>query len=232
MIPDWSLAQEFVNMYLGLGGEFFAPGSAEATIDEGKATEALNMLKELSGFMDPDYLTFDSESLVPRWDAGDVAMMEIWGSQAPSFMPGTTAAPAEVADNTVLAAAPSVGGRGVPATTVWWDGFAIARNIPDDEAAAAFQAMMYGLSPEMAAANPDAAVWLIQGYQPTPSAIGVMASVQGGAPSYSMLPYMGLLHDAFGTNMAAFMTGSKTAGQVISDALRDYHTAATQAGFL
>ena len=231
MIPDWSLAQEFVNMYLGFGGEFFAPGSAEPVVDEAKAVQALEMLKELSTYMDPDYLTFDTEALVPRWDAGEVAMMEVWGSQAPSFMPGTSAAP-DIAAHTVLAAAPSVGGRGVPATTVWWDGFAVAQNVPDEEAATAFQAMMHGLSPEMAEAHPEAAVWLIEGYQPTPSATGVMASVQGGAPSYSMLPYMGLLHDAFGANMAAFMTGGKTAEQVVADALRDYRTSARQAGFL
>ena len=27
--PDWNLGEEFVNMYLGHGGEFFKPGTAE-----------------------------------------------------------------------------------------------------------------------------------------------------------------------------------------------------------
>ena len=231
MIPEWSLAQEFVNMYLATGGEFFEPGSAEPAIDEAKAAQALQMLKDLSGYMDPDFLTFDTEALVPRWNAGEIAMANIWGSQSSSFLPETSDAP-EIAAETALAAAPSFDGQGVPATTVWWDGFAIAKNISDEDAATAFQAMMYGLSPEMAAENPEAAVWLIEGYEPTAGAVGVMASVQGGAPSYSMLPYMGLMHNAFGTNMAAFMTGGKSAEDVIADALRDYQASATQAGFL
>ncbi len=231
MIPNWSLAQEFVNMYLGTGGEFFTPGSAEPSIDEEKAVYALEMLKDMTAYMDPDFLTFDTEALVPRWDAGEVAMMNVWGSQAASFLPGTSNAP-EIAENTVLAAAPSVDGNGVPATTVWWDGFAIAKNVSDEDAATAFQAMMYGLAPEVAQENPEAAVWLVKGYEPTPGAVGIAESVAGGAPGYSMLPYMGLMHDAFGSNMAAFMTGGKSAEQVISDALRDYRASAAQAGFL
>jgi hypothetical protein len=39
-----------------------------------------------------------------------------------------------VAENTVFAAAPTVGGGTIPATTIWWDGFAIAQNISDEDA--------------------------------------------------------------------------------------------------
>ncbi|WP_226782371.1 ABC transporter substrate-binding protein [Oceaniglobus trochenteri] len=231
MIPDWSLAQEFVNMYMGRGGEFFEPGSAKPALDMDKAIATLEMLKEMSTYMNPDYLTFDTDAIVPIWEAGEVAMANLWGSQASSFLPENSPSP-EIAENTRFAAAPSVGGQGVPATTVWWDGFAIPKNIPDEDAEIAFRAMMYGLSPEMVADNPRAAVWLIKGYEPTPAAKGIVESVQGGAPSYSMLPYMSLMHDTFGANLAAFMTGGKSAEETISDVLRDYETSARQAGFL
>ncbi|MBY4893549.1 extracellular solute-binding protein [Rhodobacteraceae bacterium N5(2021)] len=231
MIPEWSLAQEFVNMYLGRGGEFFEAGSGAPNIDEEKAIATLQMLREMSTYMNPDYLTFTTDAIVPIWEAGEVAMANLWGSQASTFLPENSPVP-DIAAATRFAAAPSVGGNDVPATTVWWDGFAIPRNITDEDAATAFQAMMYGLSPEMVAENPTAAVWLIDGYEPTDAAVGIIASVQGGAPSYSMLPYMGLMHDAFGSNMAAFMTGGKTAEETLADALRDYETSARQAGFL
>ena len=230
-MSGWSLGQEFVNMYLGLGGEFFEPGSAEPMLDMDLAIQALEMLKQMTEYMNPDYLTFNSDAIMPIWEAGEIAMANLWGSQAVNFNPETSPAP-EIAAETRLAAAPSAGGRDVPATTVWWDGFAIARNISDEDAAVAFQAMMYGFSPDMARENPDAAVWLIDGYEPTPSAEGVFASVSGGAPSYSMLPYMGLLHDSFTNNIAAFFTGRESAEQALNDALRDYRTAAQQAGFL
>lgn len=231
MIPEWSLAQEFVNMYLGRGGAFFETGSAAAAIDEEKAIATLEMLREMSTYMNPDYLTFNTDAIVPIWEAGEVAMANLWGSQASTFLPENSPAP-EIAAATRFVAAPTVGGNDIPATTVWWDGFAIPRNISDEDAATAFRAMMYGMSPEMVAEHPQAAVWLIDGYEPTETAVGIIASVEGGAPSYSMLPYMSLMHDSFGANMAAFMTGGKTAQETLADSLRDYETSARQAGFL
>lgn len=47
----WGLAQEFNNMYLGMGGEFFQPGTAEPAIENERAVAALHMLRDLSGFM-------------------------------------------------------------------------------------------------------------------------------------------------------------------------------------
>ena len=39
--PGWDLAAEFVNMYLGTGDEFFAPGSAELAIDTDNVRKVL-----------------------------------------------------------------------------------------------------------------------------------------------------------------------------------------------
>ena len=39
--PGWDLGEEFVNMYLGYGGELFTPGSAELALDPVKAAAAL-----------------------------------------------------------------------------------------------------------------------------------------------------------------------------------------------
>ena len=144
----------------------------------------------------------------------------------------TAGAAPEVAADTVMAAAPTVGGGAIPATTLWWDGFVIAKNITDEDADASFRAMMTAISPEMAAANPTAAAWLIKGYTPTPAAVGVFETVKAGAKPYPMLPYMGLLHTALGDNLAEFMQGQETAEQALADATTAYNTAATEAGFL
>ena len=58
--------------------------------------------------------------------------------------------------------------------------------------------MMHAIRPEVATENPDAAVWLIKGYQPGPAAVGVLATAKGGARPYPMVPSMGLLHTALG----------------------------------
>ena len=44
----WNLSQEFVNMYLGHGGEFFKPGTAEPSINNAKGVAALNVIKQLT----------------------------------------------------------------------------------------------------------------------------------------------------------------------------------------
>jgi ABC-type glycerol-3-phosphate transport system substrate-binding protein len=137
-----------------------------------------------------------------------------------------------VAENTVFAAAPTVGGGTIPATTIWWDGFAIAQNISDEDAEASFRAMIHALSPEMTAANPDLAVWLIPGFEPGPAAAGVLASVQGGAKPYPMVPQMGALHGALSAELADFMAGSESAEQALADVAAAYETAAREQGFI
>jgi multiple sugar transport system substrate-binding protein len=188
-------------------------------------------MKSMADTMAPEYMTYDTNSLDPVWTGGGAAMMNMWGSRASAITDVAGAAP-DIAADTVLAAAPTVGGGTTPATTLWWDGFAIAQNISDEDAEASFQAMMHGIAPEVAAANPEAAAWLIAGYQPTPAAVGVFDTVSAGAKPYPMLPYMGLLHTALGDNLAEFMQGQETAEQALADVTTAYNTAAKEAGFL
>jgi ABC-type glycerol-3-phosphate transport system substrate-binding protein len=228
--PGWDLAQEFVNMYLGTGGEFFEPGTANLAIDPEKGVQALEMMKALTAYMPPDYTTFDSNALSALYQQGRVGIVNMWGSRAASFL-GEESLP-KVAENTVFAAAPTVGGGTIPATTVWWDGFSIAKNVSDEDAEASFRAMAHALSPEMTAANPDLAVWLIPGYEPGPAAAGVLASVQGGAKPYPMVPQMGALHGALSAELADFMAGSESAEQALADVAAAYDTAAREQGFI
>ena len=229
--PGFDLGAEFVNMYLGLGGEFFEPGTANATIDNETGVQALEMMKSLSEYMDADFMTYDTNAIKPLWEAGEVAMLNGWGSRASALIDPEGPAP-EIAENTVLAAAPTVGGGTIPAATLWWDGFAIAKNISDEDAEASFRAMMHALAPETAQEHAEVAVWLIPGYEPTPAAKGVVETMQAGAKPYPMLPYMGVLFTAIGDNLAQFMQGQESAEQALADATQAYETAAREAGFL
>ena len=229
--PGFDLAEEFVNMYSGLGGEFFKPGTPTASIDNERGVKALQMMKALSEYMGPDNLTYNTNAIKPLWQSGQVAMLNGWGSRAASMIESVPPNP-EIGPNTVLAAAPTVGGGTTPAATLWWDGFAIAKNISDKDAAASFQAMMHGIRPEVAKKNAAVAVWLIKGYEPTPAAAGVVATLKAGAKPYPMLPYMGVLFTAIGDNLARFMQGQQTAEQALGSATQAYNTAAKEAGFL
>lgn len=229
--PGWDLAAEFVNMYLGTGDEFFAPGSAELAIDNDNGRKVLETMRAMTTFMNPDYLTYDANEISKVWDAGNVAMMNQWGSLAGAAIDPATANP-DVAANTGFAPAPTIGGGTIPAAALWWDGFTIAKNVSDADAEVSFQAMVKGISPETVAANPAAATWLVAGYEPGPAAVGVIGNANGGARAYPMQPYMGLLHTALSAELADFIAGKEDADQALADVKAAYDTAAKEAGFL
>jgi len=47
-----------------------------------------------------------------------------------------------------------------------------------------------------------------------------------------MLPYMGILHTAFGSNIADFLQGKESAEQTLTDITDAYTAGAKEAGFL
>ena len=227
----WNLGEEFVNMYLGYGGEFFKPGTAEVSINNAKGVAALNMLKALVEYANPDFLTYDSNASSAQWEAGNIALMFAWGSRSSAILDDEGSTP-EIVANTMLAGAPTVAGGSKPATTLWWDGFTIAKNISDEDAEASFIAMMKGISTEMVKANNDLSVWLIDGYQPGKGAKGVYASAQADAAPYPMLPFMGPLHSALGAEISDFLQGKENAEQALGDVEAAYNAAAREKGFL
>jgi ABC-type glycerol-3-phosphate transport system substrate-binding protein len=122
----WNLGEEFINMYMGSGGQLFKAGTAEASVNNANGVATLNLLKELLSFSNPDFLTFDSNATQALWEAGNLAMATMWGSRGGPILDdeGSTN---DITSNTVLAAAPTWGGKSIPASTLWWDGFTIAK---------------------------------------------------------------------------------------------------------
>jgi len=227
----WNIAEEFVNMYIGHGGEFFEPGTAKVSINNQAGVDALNMMKSLSDYMNPDFLTHDSNATSAEWKAGNVAIMNMWGSRVGPLKSDEVAA--EVASNTDIAGPMTVGGGSIPASTLWWDGWTVAKNISDEDAEATFLAMKHAVRPEML--NDDTsllAVWLIEGYEPTTASRGVVAAAQMGTKPYPMVSYQGLLHSALGAEIVDFMMGKEDAATALADTEAAYTAAATEKGYL
>lgn len=228
----WNLAQEFINMYIGTGGEFFVPGTAQVSINNAQGVEALEMMKALTEYMNPDFLTHDSNATSAEWEAGNVALMNMWGSRTGVLMDAEGSEPV-VYENTMVSGPLTVGDSGTPATTLWWDGWTVAKNISDEDAAATFIAMANGVSPAILDdATMGQAVWLMEGYTPAPVNEGVLASVAAGSTPYPMRPYQGLLHTALGDNIADFLQGNESAEQALADIEAAYTAAAIEKGFL
>lgn len=227
----WYLAAAFVNMHLGQGGDFFEPGSAEPAINNETGVETLEMMAKLKEYMAPEYLTVTSDEMKNMYLAGNVAIMNQWGSMVQAHTDPEGPAP-EIAGATILAPAPSVDGKDIPAAALWWDGFSIAKNISDEDAEASFQAMMHAIRPEVAQKNPTEAAWLTKDFDAPEGAKGVLGTAANGARGYPMSPYMGLMHTALGAELADFMQGNESAEQALSDVEAAYRTAAQEAGFL
>ena len=229
----WNLAQEFNNMFLGYGGSHFEAGSANPSVNSEAGVNALNMMKALSEYMNPDFLTHDSNVTNAEYRAGNIALLNMWGSRASSqtTAEGVTDA---VKNGHAIAGPMTVGGGSTAASTLWWDGWTVAKNISDAEAEATFIAMMNGISPSMMSDENirTQAVWLIDGYKPTDAAIGVFEAAKMGTTPYPMLPYMGLMHTALGAELPDFMQGKESAEQALADVEAAYIAAAKEKGYL
>jgi ABC-type glycerol-3-phosphate transport system substrate-binding protein len=224
----WNLGEEFVNMYLGMGGAFFGEGNMPAINNE-QGLAALEMMKSLTAYMDPEFLAADSTFVQQQFQQGQIAMANLWATRAGAM---DNAEESEVVGLVEFAAAPAAVPGGPPATTLWWDGMTVATNISDAEAEAAFRLMMEGLSFDVLSANPDTAIWLSSGEIESRIAAGAIASARGGAPSYPASNVMGLLHTAAGNNIADFLTGSESAEATLADIEAEYIAAAKEAGLI
>ena len=229
----WNLGQEFNNMFIGFGGTHFKPGSAEPNINSEAGLKALKMMKDLSAYMNPDFLTHDSNATNAEFRAGNVALMNMWGSRA-ATLPTAEGVPQAVIDGFAISGPLTVGGGTIPASTLWWDGWTISKNIPDAEAEASFIALAKGSSPAIFD-DPEAqkqAVWMVDGYQPTAAADGVIRAIEMETTLFPTVPYMGLMHTILGNELSDFMRGKETAEQALMDAEAAYRAAAKEKGFL
>ena len=223
----WNLAEEFVNMYMGMGGNFF--DGSKPNLNNAMGIRTLEMMRNLTHYMDPEYLVADSTYVQQQFQQGKIAMAVLWASRAAAM---DDAKESQVVGKVKMAAAPSPVSGALPASTLWWDGVVLAKNMTDQQADEAFQLLMEGIDREMVTSNNDAAVWLINGYKAGPMAMGAAETAENGALPYPNGVEMGLMHTALGNNVADFLTGIETADQTLMDIEAEYTTAAKEKGLL
>ncbi|WP_170404624.1 ABC transporter substrate-binding protein [Ruegeria arenilitoris] len=222
----WNLAQEFVNMYMGEGGQFFGEGNMPSINNE-QGVKALETMKAMTEFMDPEYLVSDSTYVQQQFQQGKIAMANLWASRAAAM---NDEAESQVVGKVTMASAPM--GAAAPSTTIWWDGVVLAANMSDEEADAAFRLVLEGIDGDMVSANNDVAVWLSPAYTPGDLAAGAAASAENGAKAYPASAPMGVLHSALGNGLADYLTGAKDASTTLADIEAAYLTAAKEAGLV
>ncbi len=222
----WDLAEEFVNLYLGFGDDFVTEDKKPAINGE-TGLKTLRMMKALSDLMPPDYLEADSTTVQEQMQRGEIAMANLWASRAPAMNDPDKS---QVVDLVGMDSAPRVIEAGKPATTLWWDGIVIAKNISDDEAEAAFKVALEGMDEGMVKANNNLAVWLVDGYMPPETARGAIATAVTGAIYYPSTVEMSLMHSALGDHLAGFFKGEATAEETLAAVEKAYLDAAEASG--
>jgi ABC-type glycerol-3-phosphate transport system substrate-binding protein len=228
MKAGWNLALDFVNMYLGYGGDFFASGN-EPALNNATGVKALETMKRLTAYMDPNYLAADSTVVQQQFQQGKIALANLWASR---FGAMEDASQSTVVGKMASAAAPTATPGGKPATTLWWDGLSIASNATEAQADAAMQVIAGVMNPSTIAAHMNDVIWLLPGYQPQPLVDGAIKSFQSGAPNYPSSTRMSLIHTAIGNNIGNYFLGKATAEQALAAAEASYRTAARDAGLL
>lgn len=230
MASGWNLAQDFVNMYNGFGGTLVNDDNTPAVNSEA-GLAALDMMMRSTEFMDPEYLVSDGTYVQQQFQQGTIAMANLWASRAGAM---NDAAESQVVGLIGTASAPLAMDGGAPSTTLWWDGIVVATNISDEEADNAFRLAMEGIHPSTVQAAPDAAIWLIDGYEPSEMSAGAIATATANPapPSYPSTTQMGMMHTALGNELSAFFTGDVSAEQALAAVEASYTVAAQEAGLL
>jgi len=224
----WNLAQEFVNNFLAAGGEFFQPGTALPAFNSAEGVAALELMKQLMGYMSPNALALDSTAVMQQFQQGQIAIANLWASRAAKMDDDTEST---VAGKIEFAPAPAIKAGGPPATTLWWDGYVLPKNM-DGDRDLAFRVLMEGVKEEVVTANNDITIWLRSAYQPTRFSKGAYESAKAGAPPYPMKPQIGLVHSAIGSNIGDFLSGKESAKDSLADAEAAYLSAAREKGYV
>ena len=225
---SWELANEYVNMLLGNGGQLFDPATSQADFQTPEAVEALEKLGALFQYMSPNSMSMDFGDVKRQLQQGDVVMAILWGDQAPTM---DNPDESTVIGKMGFAPAPAMMAGGPPASTFWWDGYVIPRNL-DGDPDLTFQVIMHGLAEDTVANNNDTTLWIRSNYVPTQYTNAITETVLGGAPPYPMNPQASLAHSALGENIADFVVGKESAELSLADAAAAYRAAAIEQGFL
>ena len=230
MMSGWNLAQDFNNMFLGYGGQFYDENNMPSLNNEA-GVKALETLKAITAYLDPEYLVSDSTYVQQQFQQGKIAMANLWASRAGAV---DVEGESKVIGKVETAAAPRAMDGGAPATSISWDGVVIAANITDEEAEAAFQLIIEGLDTEMVKANNNAAIWLIPGFEPDRLAKGAIATLtaQPPAAAYPSTSAMGLIHSAIGNGVSDYLTGAADAKTALGDIEAAYLISAKEAGLI
>ncbi len=224
----FDISLEFVNIYVGLGGQLFKPGSAQPAFNGEAGVKTIELMKSMSRYMTPNFLASNSDDVMNQFQQGKAAMGVLWASRAARM---DDPAASKVVGKMEFAAAPAAVKGGKSATHLWWDGVAMPKNLAHDRDTV-FQVLMDGLSESTVRSGNDLTIWIRSIYKPTRFGTGVTLSMKAGAPIWPTEPYLSLATNELGKLVPEALGGAMTVQQALDAAAANYVKAATEKGFI
>ena len=205
------LAIMFVNMYLSLGGELFKNDeSPKITIRNKIGIKALEMMKSVVDYSNPEHLEVETSIIEKNWLDGNSAIGLFWASQYSNLN----------TDDTSIHIALSLNDGNTPASTIWFKGFTVARYVVESEALAAMNSMRYSF--DDLSSNTDFEIWINNEIQDNPNALALNAHIKAGVPDYPVSPYVSLLTESIGSAIKNYLSEGGKAKSVLKQMEKDY----------
>lgn len=224
----WNVANAFINLHIANNG-LLLDSDQKPLVHTKKGIASLELMKNLSNFIPENFSDTGPANVQKYLQNGEVGMAISWASSLSQL---DDPAISRVSGRMKILPVPSLVAGGRPTSTLWWDGFGIAKTSTRVEADAAFKVMMEGLDEEMVETQMNAAIWLMESYKPGRLGEAVIAAIERGITRYPATETVEMLHIALGAEIPKFLNGKKSADKALLDAQAAYISAARERGLV
>jgi len=219
----WNLTQEFIDQFLATPGAGLLDDNNLPTINNDTGLAVLERMKEVSAALQEGHLEAGPSAVLENLLKFETPMAVLWSS---STGPLENPAVSRVSGKMKVVPAPAVTEGGKPASTLWWDGFAIPVSVSPEAAEAAFLTALEGLDAEMLQTHRDNAFWMVNDYVLGRLTRDVLATIDAGIPHYPASEATALLRRALSPHLTGFMRGDADAAETLAKVETDYLQAA------
>jgi len=229
----WNLANEFANIYLSLGGDFF-DADGKPLFDGDKGVEAAEILKSLLPFMSPNSLSMSNDLVMVNFQQDKAVMGNVWATRAAEM---DNAEVSKVVGKVEYALAPRGNSAStIPSTSIFWDGYVMPKRVEEDRELI-FKVMMEMLKKEnMKGASHLAFLTRSSASEVEGEQYRYLEPMRGmvaqGAKAFPTKPYYILAHNEIGNKLPEALKGNEDIKMVLTSAANAYYKEAISQGYL
>lgn len=230
----WNVATEFGNYYQAAGGAWL-DDRGQPVFNDANGIAAIEAMREMLPVMSPNALAFSGDDVTVAFQQGRSAMGVVWASRAASMEQADVS---RVRGLFAYAPAPAMRAGGLPSSALWWDGWAMPRQIAPDRDLV-FRLAAAGTSAEVMRKGGGVGAWsrasvindaALAAENRHWRAMG--ETVAAGIKTFPTRPSFSLAHTAIGANITEALQGRIAPKDALDRAAQQYLREARSQGFL